>query len=623
MLLELKGGYTGQLLRIDLTTRKFKKEPLDPVIARTYLGGKGLGAYMFFTEVRKGVVPLSPENKLMFMTGSLCGSAIGISADRFALCTRSPLTGAWLDSHCGGFWGPELKFAGYDGVIIEGRSNKPVYIHIEDERVEIRSAEDLWGADTFQTMRILQERHTTDRVVRVLSIGPAGEKMALLANVIADVRAAGRGGGGAVMGSKNLKAISVVGHSEVEVAEPDEFKEVVRDVVEKVRKNPITSHNLTYMGTANIIQGINTAGGWPTFNFKTGVFEKAQEISGEAYRDHLWQGGKRWRPCWGCIIRCGHVAVIEEGKWAGIVDEGPEYETIWAYGPQCGVSSREAITVADYYSDAYGIDTISLGNTIGFLMECYEKGLITKGDTDGIDLRFGNADAMVEAVIRAGTVTGKLGALAANGVKRAAEKIGKGSEKFACHVKGLELPAYDPRAMFGMGLCYARSDRGACHLRPWTAGAEVLGLEPTMDPHTTVGKATAVKSGAEVITIVDSVGICQFMTFAISLDDIYAMVNPLTGFKYTKEEFLKIGERINNLTRAFNVREGFLKKDDTLPWRILNEPAQDGPCKGLTVPLEPMLTDYYRLCGWDAEGRPTKEKLQELGLDFVAKELYS
>jgi len=620
---KLNGGYAGQLLRIDLTDEKCKKEPLDPAIARMYLGGKGLAAYMFFNEVKKSVVPLSSDNKLIFMTGPLCGSIGGVCASRFAVCTKSPLTGAWLDSSCGGFWGPELKFAGYDGVIVEGRSDKPVYIHIQDENVEIRSAEDLWGADTFQTMRLLQERHVSDRGVRVLSIGPAGEKRALLANIIADVRAAGRGGSGAVMGSKNLKAISVVGHKKIKTAENEKFKEAVADAIQKVKKDKITSNDLTYRGTANLVLGVNAAGGWPTHNFQTGVFEKAEEISGEAFRDHLWGGKPGQRPCWGCIIRCAHVTIIKEGKWAGIVDEGPDYETIWAYGPQCGVSSREMITVADYYSDAYGIDTISLGNTIGFLMECYEKGLISKEDTDGVDLRFGNAGAMVETVMRAGTVTGRLGELSANGVKRAAEKIGRESEKFAIHVKGLEIPAYDPRAMFGMGLSYARSDRGACHLRPWTVGKEVLGHQPPLDPFATQGKAPIVKANTDIIAIVDSMGMCQFMTFAIWDEEMHAMLNPLTGFNWTKEEFLKIGERINNLTRVFNLREGFLKEDDNLPWRILNEPSPEGPCKGLTVPLEPMLAEYYRLCGWDAEGRPKKEKLQELGLDFAAKVLYA
>lgn len=615
------GGYTKQLLRINLTDKKIEKEPLDLAIARLYLGGKGLAAYMFFNEVKKGVVPLSSDNKLFFLTGPLCGSTGGVCASRFAVCTKSPLTGAWLDSSCGGFWGPELKFAGYDGVIVEGRSDKPVYIHIEDENVEIRSAEDLWGADTFQTMRLLQEKHASDRVVRVLSIGPAGEKRALLANIIADVRAAGRGGSGAVMGSKNLKAISVVGHKKVEVAEMGKFKEAVADAIQKVKKTDVTSDTLTYKGTANLVLGTNAHGGWPTNNFQTGVFEKAEEISGEAFRDHLWNGKPGQRPCWGCIIKCAHVTIIKEGKWAGIVDEGPDFEAIWAYGPQCGVSSREMITVADYYSDAYGIDTISLGNTIGFLMECYGKGLISKEDTDGIDLRFGNAEAMVEAVRRAGTVAGRLGELSANGTKRAAEKIGGQSEKFAIHVKGMELPAYDPRAMFGMGLTYARSDRGACHLRPWIAGAEALN-KPTLDPLSTQGKASKVKVDTDIIAIVDSMGMCQFMTFAIWDDEMYAMLNPLTGFNWTKEEFLRIGERINNLTRAFNLREGFSKKDDNLPWRILNEPSPEGPCKGLTVPLEPMLSEYYRLCGWDAEGKPKKEKLQELGLDFATKVLY-
>ncbi|HID16856.1 TPA: aldehyde:ferredoxin oxidoreductase, partial [Candidatus Bathyarchaeota archaeon] len=474
--------------------------------------------------------------------------------------------------------------------------------------------------------------HMRDRMPRVACIGPAGEKQALLANIISEVRAAGRGGAGAVMGSKNLKAIVVVGHKygpDDFVYDKEKFMEAVRETSKLLSESKITGPRvrgaLSIYGTANIIDGINAAGGWPTKNFQTGIFEKVKEVNGPSFGREIWipPDSPGARPCYACQILCAHAAVIRDGKYAGTFDEGPEYETIWAFGPQCGVSDKKAITRADYLSDYYGLDTISLGNTIGFLMECYERGLITKEDTDGIDLRFGNAGALVEVVHRAGTMEGNIGKLAANGTKRAAEKIGKGSEKFAIHVKGLELPAYDPRAAQGMGLCYARSDRGACHLRPWTAGAEMLGLNG-VDPRKTEGKAELVKTASEVFAVAyDSTGLCLFMAFGAPADKVYKMVNHATGFNYESfEEFVKVGERIHNLTRAFNVREGFTRKDDTLPWRILNEPLPEGPCKGDVVKLDEMLPEYYKLCGWDEEGRPTKEKLKELGLDFAIKELY-
>jgi aldehyde:ferredoxin oxidoreductase len=307
------------------------------------------------------------------------------------------------------------------------------------------------------------------------------------------------------------------------------------------------------------------------------------------------------------------------------VDEGPEYETIWAFGPQCGVSDREAIARADYLCDFYGIDTISVGNTIGFLMECYEKGLITKTETDGIDLTFGNAEGMVEAVEKAGLLSGNLGDLVGNGSKRAAEKIGQGSISFAMQTKGLEFPAYMPRAAQGMGLSYARSDRGACHLRPWTVGKEMLGYgDDPMDPRATKDKAKEVKDGTDNIAVTwDSSGLCLLSSYAYGDDIVLPIITAVTGFEYeTSDDFLLLGERINNLTRAFNVREGFRRKDDSLPDRCLKEPLDTNPCKGMVVKLDEMLDEYYQLCGWDEDGIPTRTKLVELGLDFASEQIH-
>lgn len=619
-------GFAGQLLRVNLSSGKISKEPLDLDVARRLLGGKGYAAYVLYNELRPGIDPLGPENKLVFMTGPLTGTPAPLG-NRFCVCTKSPLTGAWLDSHCGGSWGPELKWAGYDGVIVEGVASRPVYVSVDNEDVRINDASWLWGSDTFSTERILKDRHGSRGIPRVAGIGPAGEKLALVASVISEVRAAGRGGAGAVMGSKKLKAIVVRGDAkkpEDLVADPKAFGDAVKKAHGKTGEDFRTSvrkrGGLVIMGTANIVDGINEAGGWPTRNFQTGMFEHVLDVDGMVFTQKLWvppeSPGRR--PCWNCTILCAHLGIVKEGRWAGTVTEGPEYETLWAYGPQCGVGSREAIARADYLSDYYGIDTISVGNTIGFLMECYEKGLISREETDGLDLRFGNADAMVEAVEKTGQLSGNLGRLIAMGSKKAAEKIGSGSDRFAIHVKGMEFPAYEPRAGQGMGLAYAKSDRGACHLRPWPAGAEMLGWDGK-DPRTTEGKAKWIKDNTEdVASAFDSSGLCLFISFAINADDVYDMLAPATGFSgFTNAEFKRIGERINNLTRAFNVREGFSRKDDTLPYRQLNEPLPVGPCKGAVVRLDEMLPEYYLFCGWDSEGRPTAAKLKELGLDFA------
>jgi aldehyde:ferredoxin oxidoreductase len=623
-------GFVGTILRVNLTTKDIKKEPLNKEIAQKFLGEKGLAAYYLFTETKKGVNPLGPENKLIFMTGPLTGTRAPCG-NRFCVSAKSPLTGAWNDSHCGGIWGPELKWAGYDGIIIEGKAADPVYIWIEDDKVAIRDAKWFWGANTFTTERLLKEKHAGDKMARVACIGPAGERQALLANVISEVRAAGRGGLGAVMGSKNLKAIAVRGHGKPEdlIVDPVKFEEAVKVAYGKLGKGAITGPAvkgaLSIMGTSNIIRGINAAGGWPTRNFQTGIFEKASEIEGQALTKYLYcpPESPGMVPCWNCPILCAHLSVVKKGPWAGFVDEGPEYENVTLLGATCGVFDREAISAAEYFCDFYGLDGISVGGTIAFLMECYQKKLITKKETDGIDLKFGNADAMVQAVMRAGAGYGKLGPLVANGSRKAAAKIGKGSAKFAINVKGLEIPAYDPRAAQGMGLAYARSDRGACHLRPWTAGAEMLGLDG-IDPKETKGKAQLVKVSTDATNVAfDATGVCLFVAFGMGGDDVFNMVVPATGFQYRDfSDFVKVGERINNLTRAFNVREGLTKKDDTLPYRLLKEPLPSGPCKGQVVKLDKMLPEYYKLCGWDKTGKPTKEKLQELGLDFVIDQLY-
>ncbi len=622
-------GFNGKMLRVNLSSDTVEEEETSREMTNSLLGGKGYCAGTLFQEMKRGVDPLGEENKIMFMTGPLTGTRAP-TGNRFCICTKSPLTGTWLDSHCGGSWGPELKWSGFDGIIVEGMSEDPKYLAIDEHGCELEDASWLWGADTFTTERFLKDKHSGKRRSKVLEIGPAGERGALLASILSEVRAAGRGGAGAVMGSKGLKAIVVSGNVKGPgdlVKDEENFLEAVKEAHRKIAEDFRTSRSkegaLVIRGTCNIIHGINEAGGWPTRNFQEGSFEEVEAVSGESFSKKLWvpREAPGSRPCWNCPIQCAHVGVVSEGPMAGTVTEGPEYETVWAFGPQCGIADRETIARGDYLSDYYGMDTISVGNTIGFLMECREKGLISPEDIDGVDLKFGDCGALLEAVNRAGTLIGKLGKLVGNGVKRAAEEIGGDSERFAMHTKGLEFPAYMPRAAQGMGLSYARSDRGACHLRPWTAGRELMGWDP-MDPKTTEGKAQEVRAGTENIAVVwDSTGLCLFSSFAYDENTVLKMVNAATGFGYSMGKFLEIGERIDNLTRAFNVREGFGRADDSLPARCLEEPHRSGPCEGMVVRLDEMLDEYYELCGWDGDGVPTFGKLRDLGLEYVADQL--
>jgi len=608
-------GFAGKLLRVDLTEGKWKSEPLDEDAARKFMGSKGYAAYILFRELKKGVEPLSPDNKVVIMTGPLTGTQ-GPMPNRFSVCTRSPLTGAWVDSHCGGFWGPELKFAGWDGIIIEGKAKGPVHLKVRDGTVELEDAKGLWGKGTFETVRALDLNEHQLRKMRVLSIGPAGERMAHIACVIADGRAAGRGGTGAVLGSKNLKAVSVIGTGKVEVADEGKFSPMAKEARAKLSASKGLKDR-TLDGTAANIRPVNNSGGLPTRNFQSGKFERMDEIAGDSFAKHLWNGSRNLSPCWGCVSPCAHYALLE--RYGGVRDDGPEYETVALIGSNLGISDREVIAYADRLLDDAGLDTISFGNTLGFIIECFEKGLVGKDDTNGLELKFGDSELLIKAIGLAQSREGRLGELLADGSMRAARSIGKGSGDFAMHVKGLEIPAYDPRASPGQALSYAVSDRGACHLRPFMYASEHFGNPPRLDATTTEGRGKEVKSGQERSAIADALGICKFYAYGLSLvKDVIPLVVAATGFDYSVEEFLLVGERINNLTRAFNCREGFDIKDDSLPGRV-KVPLKDGKRAGMPMDIESMRAEYYRECGWDARGVPTEEKLRNLGLDFAFK----
>ena len=631
----MPGGFQGRLLRVDLTRGSFREEPLDAREARRFLGSKGYAAQLLFKELAPGTDPLSPENKVVVMTGPLTGVAGGPMPNRFSVCTRSPLTGTWVDSHCGGHFGPELKFAGWDGIIVEGRADRPVHLRIRDSQVGMVPAAHLWGRGTFETMRTVQaeeagappssrknsEEGAGIRPPRVLSIGPAGENLSRMAAVIADVRAAGRGGTGAVLGSKNLKAVSVVGTGKVPLADEALFAALAKEArVKLLASQGLKDRRLE--GTAANVRPVNNSGGLPTRNFQHGKFDGADEIAGDAFGKHLWNDSKNLRPCWGCVTPCAHYAALRYrgggastvGEGEEVIDEGPEYETVVLNGSNLGISDREAIAYADYLLDDYGIDTISFGNTLGFLIECFGKGLIGEAETGGIRLGWGDAGLLHRAIGLAARREGPLGALLADGVRAASARIGKGSEDFAMHVKGLELPAYDPRQSPGQALAYAVSDRGACHLRPFIYGSEHFGRSPRLDPTTDEGRAGEVRSGQERSALADALGVCKFYAYGLSLTkDMVPLVNAATGLGYAQEEFLQIGERINNLTRLFNVREGFNATDDTLPARCRTPPAE-GRRAGRPLDLSQMLADYYRECGWDERGVPAPDRLRKLGL---------
>lgn len=598
-------GWTGTVLRVNLTEGTVKKEALNLRDAKLYLGGRGLGTKIMMDEVDPGVDPFSPDNKLIFMTGPLTGT-LAASPGRYEVITKAPLTGTIGASNSGGHFGPELKFAGYDGVIFEGRAEKPVYLWINDDYVELRSAEHLWGKNTFDTTDELLKETSDD--ARVACIGPAGEKLVLFAAVINDKhRAAGRSGLGAVMGSKNLKAVAVRGTKSIEVADPEGFLEKCKDIRRKLKQHPVTGTGLPTYGTEILINILNQSGALPTRNWRDGgYFEHADDIGGETLREKYLVRNKG---CFGCSIGCGRVTKIPEGKFKGF-GEGPEYEAAWAYGAACGVRDLAAISRANFICNELGIDPISMGATIACTMEMYEKGILSKKDV-GRDVPFGDAEAIVELTRMTGLREG-FGNKLAEGSYRLASSYGH--PELSMSVKKQEMPAYDARGVQGMGLEYATSNRGGCHVRGYLTSPEILGIPQKLDPLVTTDKAAWLKTFQDLTGVVDSCGICLFTTFALGLPDISSMLRTALAWDCSDEDVLKIGERIWNLERMFNLKAGFTKADDTLPPRLLNEPLKSGPARGKVVELDVMLKEYYEIRGWDKDGVPTEEKLKELSI---------
>ncbi len=596
-------GWAGKVLDIDLSKGAIKNYPLDEETARLFLGGRGLGARLLWDAVGPGVAPLSPENVLIFATGPLTATGYQTS-NRFSVSTKSPLTGTVLDANSGGYWGMQFKKTGYDALIVRGRAPAPVYIEIKDAGAKILAARHVWGQRVRATTQTLGQNNNKRNV---LCIGPAGENQSRIAAIMNDgERSLARGGPGAVMGSKNLKAIVVEGTARPQVLDQEQFKFMLYEARKLLRQSPLTSQALPEFGTAVVLNIVNHIGALPTRNFQQSQFERAEAISGETLAEKYLVKNAA---CWACPIGCTRVSKTDkiEGALSGAEGgvEGPEFETTWAFGAQCGVDDLAAIIEANAICNDLGLDTISAGSTLGCAMELTEKGLLDS------DLRFGRADLLAPTLEALGARRG-LGAELADGSLRLAKKYG--APELSMSVKGLEMPAYDPRGLQGQGLLYATSNRGACHMRGNMLGLEVLGLPKLIDRFQVYGKSSYVILHQNASAAIDSLVVCKFTNLGVAEEYFARTLSAVTGVKYATGDLIRVGERVWNLERLYNLREGFTNADDTLPPRLLKEPVSDGPSKGWVNQLEPMLKEYYRARGWDERGVPRRAKLEELEL---------
>lgn len=592
-------GWHGKLLEVDLSSGKWEYIDLDEKILKKYIGGRGLGAYLFlkYTE-DPNVDPLGEENPIILATGPLTATP-SVTAGRMSATTRSPLSMTILDSNLGGYFGALMKTTGIDVMVVKGKASEPVYIYFDEDNVEILPANEIWGKGNFETTAYFKERY--GKRASVLSIGQGGENLVRFASVMNDAsRAFGRGGLGAVFGSKKLKAIVTIGGTKrPAIHSVDDFRDFRYEVNKLVNTHPVTSKMLKSLGTAGILNLMNSMGVLGTRNFRDNHFEHADDISGEALREKYLV---RYEACWGCSIMCGRVSNME-GKHIS----GPEFETIYAFGSNLGVSNLAQIIKANYYANDYGLDTISTGGVLGYAMEMTEEGLHDFG------IRFGEDEKLVE-YIRKIAERKDIGDELAEGVKRLSEKYG--GEDFAMHVKGMELPAYDPRGVQGMGLVYATSSRGACHLRGgYTVSIEIFGIPRRINRFLTVSKGTHVARHQDSGNVCDSLVVCRFTTNAISLHHWVRIYNAVTGQNLNESELERIGERIQNLERMINLKLGFTKKDDTLPRRLLKEAKRISDHGEFVVDLETMLKEYYEYRDWDENGVPRREKLKELDLE--------
>jgi aldehyde:ferredoxin oxidoreductase len=607
------GGYVGQLLRVNLTTKRISTEPLREDWARDYVGGAGYSARLLYDEIPAKADPLGPQNKLFFMTGPVNGTMIS-AASRATACAKSPLTGTFFHSIFGGYWGPELKFAGYDGVIIEGKAEQPVYLWIDDGRVEIRDASHLWGKNPFKAQEVIRQEVGDDQI-HVATIGEAGENGVAYAIILLDIRAAGRGGMGAVMGSKNLKAIAVRGTGSVSVPDVQKVQALTLKLNEVVATNPGVK-GLSDYGTPRNVLSMNAAGILPTRNWQTEMFEGAEGISGETMKEQVVKGH---RACFACSINCTKYSVVPAGKYKSIIN-GPDYETVYGFGSICGVDDIKAVCKVDEVCDEYGLDLIQASMSVAWAMECYEKGIFTKADTGGLDLSWGNADAMIHLTEMIGKREG-LGALLAKGTREAAKIVGKGSDRFVISNKGMDWPGHSCRPWPATAVGYATGPRGGSHhdMRPTP---EKSGL---VDRKVLEGKGAVAAEVNHWLILADSAVVCHlgepiWGPLKITQNLVDAL-NVVTGWSLDYDQARTIAERQWNMIRCFAAREGFTRDDDRLPIRFMEEPVPEGPMKGSVISketLEGLKDQYYDYRGWDkTTGNPSKAKLAELGMEFA------
>lgn len=602
----MSGGYTGKILIIDLKTRNTAVEKTDLEAARDFIGAKGLGAKILFDRLPRGTDPLSPENILMFTTGPLTGT-LAQTSGRGTVVTKSPLTGLYLDSHFGGVFAAEMKKAGWDLIILEGRATNPVYVVIKDDFVEFKDASEIWSKECLKTHNSIQQ---AEGKVRTAVIGPAGKNLVKFSAITVDGhRHAGRGGSGAVMGSKNLKAVAIRGSGKVPIHNPEGFRVKAKEVLKKIQENSFIPIRRQF-GTPYWVKPINDWGFIPTRNYQEGYFEHGDEINAEAMQKKIVDGSGA---CWNCVIACWNKSSIKTGPHKGVSLVGPEYETLALMGSNLGVGTVEDVAYLNERCNELGMDTISMGGVIGFAIEAYEKGVITKDDLGGNDVGWGKTEKIASLIDDIAHRRSSAGNILAGGVQLASEKMGKDSKEYAVHAKGLEIPGYDPRGAFGMGLAYATSDRGGCHQRAWTVKAEVM--DPDLDRFSFKKKAKLVVETQDERVAFFSLVFCDFAP--ISEEDCVEMWNLATGFNHTVKSYLLAGERIWNIIRLFNIREGLNPAEDKLPARFFKRPFTKGPAKGVVLPADEFqqsLQEYYSLRGWDKKGVPTAKKIKELGL---------
>ncbi len=605
------GGYMGRLLRVNLTERRIADETIPEATLRAYIGGSGLGARLLFDETTRTTDPLGPENRLLFLTGPLTGVTIPTSG-RHAVIAKSPL-GIWGEADCGGTFGHELKRAGIDGIIFQGHAEQPLYLLIADGKASLEDARELWGRDTFETQDSIRARHG-DRLM-VTCIGPAGERLAPIAAIMHEGRngrPAARGGLGAVMGSKRLKAIAVTGTKRPVVVHDDKLRPLVKHMTLRIKER---TASLRDYGTAGGVLASEAIGDLAIQNWRRGAWRAgAEKLSGERMAETILRGHYF---CKACTIGCGREIEIAEGPYAGVKGAGPEYETLGGLGAMCLVDDLQAVAKANELCNRYGIDTISTGASIAFAMEAFERGLLRGSDTDGLDLSWGNAEAVIALVEKIGRREG-IGDLLSNGVRFMAQRLGGEAWKFAVEVKGLELAYHDPRALSSLAAAYATYSRGACH-RSYSHYLErnalpELGFEKPLDRHATERKGVAAAVMQDYGGLYNSLKLCQFIMRGVRVQEVVDCLNYVTGWDMDLAEFMRAGERASNLKRLYNVRLGMSRKEDTLPHRIQHEPLADGGAADYLPDLEAMLDEYYAYRGWTHEGIPTRAKLEALGL---------